>query len=123
MKLIQKEIESALKDSGCLGFLIRGGEAAVAGLLSEFKGMGKILSEEAAECLVNGYYERLLILYIQSLMKEVKDRLGKHDPVGAMLGKIKEESVKQAGADFFGEVSGNIESFLHENSLFLFTHQ
>ena len=114
MKLIQKEIESALKDSGCLEFLIRGGEAAVAGLLSEFQGTGEILSEEAAECLVNGYYERLLILYIQSLMKEVKDRLGKHDPVCAMLGKLKEESVKQAGADFFGEVSGNIESFLHE---------
>ena len=56
MKLIQKEIESALKDSGCLEFLIRGGEAAVAGLLSEFQGTGEILSEEAAECLVNGYY-------------------------------------------------------------------
>ena len=46
MKLIQKEIESALKDSGCLEFLIRGGEAAVAGLLSKFQGTGEILSEE-----------------------------------------------------------------------------
>ena len=102
-----------LRNSGCLAFVDQAGSGALAQIENRQPDGFHYLTEEARECLLNNYRERLYLIYSQVLTEEVRKKLEKIDPVGLMLGRFKPESLQTAAGNLIEQTDGNIAAYLH----------
>ena len=107
-------ILKALKDAGCLDPVHAAGIRVLADMESSRPELAGLLTVEARDSLLHDYEERVLLLYAQVLIKELKDRLKKHDPVGLLIGKPKPEAIRTAAEELAHVNAGDVEGFLHE---------
>ena len=102
-----------LRNSRCLAFVDQAGSGALAQIENRQPDGFHYLTEEARECLLNNYRERLYLIYSQVLTEEVRKKLEKIDPVGLMLGRFKPESLQIAAGNLIEQADGNIAAYLH----------
>ena len=136
MKLLPREVSEGMEKGGCYAFVREEAEEALASVLAADSSAvmpetGKALSEaamdgpddaaqdirpflsdEARNCLLENYFERMELIYAQCLLSEIRTKLQAIDPVGLMLGKYKTESVTKAAESFCSEHDGQVKAYL-----------
>ena len=107
-------MQDILRNSGCLAFVDQDGSGALAQIEKRQPDGFHYLTEEAVECLLKNYRERLDLIYSQVLMEEVRKKLETIDPVGRMLGRFEQEPVQTAVGKLIEHTDGNIAAYLHQ---------
>ena len=116
MNMLQTEVYDSIKNAGCLDFIYERSECALSELQKKCPAVWEMLSEEAKECLRINFADRFELIYLQALMQEIKPYIERHDPVGIMLGRIKNESVTAGAKDFYKEVTTESKTLCRETT-------
>ncbi len=114
MRLLPPEIAESLNKSKCLDFIYESAGKALDQIRENVPRAAGLLTEEAEKCLTDNFYERYELIYAQCLMKEIRTRLERYDPVGLMLGRFDPESVSKSANDLYESCGGNIGTYLHD---------
>ena len=109
-----KEITDILKKSGCYDFIMKAAEEALSDLSASCPGIASLLTPEACDCIKDCFFDRLELIYSQSLIREVRRKAARIDPVGDLLGRLRADAMREAAGALYQETGGAVEAMLHE---------
>ena len=110
----QADLLNALREAGCTDFIDAAGKTALTALEKNSPEISGLLSDEARASLLEVYRQRMLLIYVQALLHELKAKIKRYDPAGLLLGKFKPDAVRAGAADLAAVNCGDIRTFLHE---------